>query len=307
MARTRRPKKSSPRPRGKVCDIQGCDNRIHHQDGHTKCFSCLSPSHFTSSHTHNNCHLCKAMSSSSYHQRKIRRNRLLGSPGARSLAQSLVSVATGGAQPSVDGEAGQGPGLRGSGSSSSSSDEESIPESPGSHPTCYRDEEEEVTEVTPPHPSRRRGGSTHTPSHVEGSVVDTGMALQDDLPLGWSAFHPLTSNQVDRTEAPPLPPLSAKLKRMSGERHHKLESTSVGPPPSPSFQGAWIYTRKGPPRALSSLPCSVLVRTSTLLSKGSSFLVWPGTLVPVFGTGVGGVWPWWALPSRVPTVGNTLR
>ena len=59
-------------------------------------------------------------------------------------------------------------------------------------------------------------------------MVDTGMVLQDELPLGWSAFQASPTNQVDRTEVP-LSPLSTKMKRMCGERHHKLETTSVDP------------------------------------------------------------------------------
>ena len=62
-----------------------------------------------------------------------------------------------------------------------------------------------MTEIPPP-PSRKRGGSTHTLSRIERSVVDTGMVLQDDFPLGWSAFQSSPTNQVDCSEAPPLPP-----------------------------------------------------------------------------------------------------
>ena len=150
--------------------------------------------------------------------------RLL-SPGSGSPAQSLVSIATGCAQLSVAGESGQGPSLRGSGSSSSSG-EESTPRTQVIHPTHSLEggEEEEVAEVTPPSPPPcDQGGSTHPPSR--GSVVVIRMALQDEFPLGWSAFQ--NSPQA------PLSPLSSKMKMMSAEHLHKLESSSVGPRPRP--------------------------------------------------------------------------
>ena len=95
------------------------------------------------------------------------------------------------------------------------------------------------------------------------------MVLQDDFPLGWSAFQFSPSNQVDCTKPPPLPPLSAKMKRMSGERHHKLESTSVGPrpdqgqPPPPLLSGFLDVHQEGLPQG-SLLP--PIPRTGTYLN-----------------------------------------
>ena len=134
MGKTKNSKTSTTRPKAKVCEMPDCDSPIHHRDKHTKCILCLSPTHFTCSYRYNKCAFCKSMAGSLYQECKLIRKRLLRSPGDRSLAQSLISIATGGAQPSVDGEAGQGSVLQGS---CSSSDEESIPESQGNHSTHY--------------------------------------------------------------------------------------------------------------------------------------------------------------------------
>ena len=141
------------------------------------------------------------MAGSSYRECKDRRKGLLKS-GAGSPAQPLVSIAMGGAQPLVAAESGQAPVLRGScSSSSSSSGEESIlaPQEICSTHSREGGEETGVTEIPLPlsYPCYR-GGSTHAPSHAEGSVVDTGMVLQDEFPLGCSAFQN-SPNQVDNT------------------------------------------------------------------------------------------------------------
>ena len=58
----------------------------------------------------------------------------------------------------------------------------------------------------------------------------------------------------------PLPPLSAKMRRMSRERHHKLESTSVGTRPlPPPFRLPGSTLGRAPP----GLPSPPMPRTGT--------------------------------------------
>ena len=61
---------------------------------------------FGATHTNTTCKICHDMVGSSYRDRKNHRERLLKlhSPGRWSLAQSLVSVVTGGKEPSESGE-----------------------------------------------------------------------------------------------------------------------------------------------------------------------------------------------------------
>ena len=130
------------------------------------------------------------------------------------------------------------------------------------------------------------------------------MVLQDEFPLAWSAFQSSPTNQVDRTEAP-LSLLSTKMKRMFGEHPHKLESTSVGPRPSPPPSGYLDLHQEGLPQG--SLLHHMLLAGMYLNVIGLGVPI-PGLARNPhtnFRTGVGGVWPQWALPFHILPVGNT--
>ena len=157
-----------------------CGNPLHTKDKHQFCLVCLSPKHFARSHKHYTCSICKHMSESSCRDRKNCRARILklNSPGRWSLAQSLISLVTGGfGEGSVPRE------------SSGFSSEESIPGLPR-RPSTHSWVAVGVVVVAvapppPPHQSPQdHGGSTHTPSLPEECVMDPKRAAQDEYPLG---------------------------------------------------------------------------------------------------------------------------
>ena len=101
-------KRKPPVSNKRVCATPNCKNPLHIKDRHDFCLVCLSPRHFshTCTHKHSLCKICRHMAGSSYRDCKSCRSRLLKSntPGRQSLAQPLVSVVTGGQEPSESGK-----------------------------------------------------------------------------------------------------------------------------------------------------------------------------------------------------------